>query len=176
MRTLTGLLTIALVTVACTAGPSSSARAQPHSRDALEMRATALGHMPPPAGAALVSERYQPAEQSLDFSNGAMYTRVFATNTPAQFAAAVASTAGAASYRVDAAFGKPVIQDSVGLFMFGRDVEGEDMRATLWFEDMDVAGFEHWDHSIDRSVWRFVAILRLEDTPRQPPRTSPSRP
>ena len=133
----------------------------PATRGASALRATALGHMPPPEGSALVSEIYRAPFRTLEAEYRATYTRVFATNTPEQFARAVAEYARQNRFTVDTSFDKPLINTGPG-YMTGAHAKGEIASVTLVFYDLDSASWrQQCQVTIDCGVWRYMAELTI---------------
>jgi hypothetical protein len=137
----------------------------PAAHDALAMRATVFGHMPPPAGTALVSETYTPARMTIDGPRCAMYERVFATNDPPAFARAVYRTAldsrRVTVIRLDA--DHPEINTLEGIYGATGSLEGEGASASLAFFDLDAGWRRFFEHQIDTSAWRWAAWILVGD-------------
>jgi hypothetical protein len=152
----------ALILAAVLATTGAIACSPPAGRDALAMRATVLGHVAAPAGSLLVTEYYEPAEKSIDVDHGSVYTRSFVTNTPDQFAEAIADAARAASYDVPPGSDRPLINYGPG-WIASLGMTGQGVSVRLVFFDLDSDFGERFGSRIDKTVWRFIADLQIAE-------------
>lgn len=135
-------------------------------KDALMLQRTVMGSMPPPPGAALVSERYIPAHYNIGAQGEicAEYERLFATNDPSAFVAHVRQVAlGSSRVRIRQLPTHPAINESYGYSTTG-SLTGEGVRVSIGFFDLESPAWRpRYERSIDVHAWRFAAEVRVHD-------------
>lgn len=155
---------VVLLVIAVIVAMIASCTAVPAGKDALELRATVLGHVPPPHGTALVSESYKPARFNITGNECAWYTRTFATNDVSAFASAIDQAARAAGYSapVRPNLASPTINTGSG-YSTAAHFEGEDVRVSLAFLDLDTSAGRRFHQEIDVEAWRWAAWIMVFD-------------
>jgi hypothetical protein len=153
------LLAVLMLIGACAWGPS---------RSLVAIRATAYGGMPTPPGSGLVRETFIPAHTTYVSEltpawRLADMERIFATNDPAAFEAALMETARVRAARLVWDRGNPRER----LWEIGYPVLSLEVDATkvsVSFEDLDSSGLRGlYTDLIDRRAWRWKVTLRIQD-------------
>ena len=161
VRPAVALCVVIIAAVACSAG-----------RDARAVVATTFGHLPAPAGSALVQEDFTPRH---DYSTGfgtsrecGVLRRLFATNDADAFLRAVLAAAQSAGWQL------PNVPSTAG-FGVGPALRlrGEQTVVSLVFYDFDDRAHDPLSYNlgvgasdgplVDRNAWRFLVRLWIRD-------------
>jgi hypothetical protein len=152
------LLAVFMLIGACAWGPS---------RSLASIRATAYGGMPTPPGSGLVRETFTPAHTTYVSEitpawRLADMERIFATNDPAAFEAALMETARLRAARLvwDRGIPRERLWEIGSVLSFEVDAT----KVSLRFEDLDSSGLRGlYTDLIDRRAWRWKVTLRIQD-------------